>query len=306
MKTVDRESDKTSSAFDSPAFSAKCMGQCVHPIFTQAGAAVVLGVTSKGVFLQHQSGQVCFVSGEVFHGPITINLERMINFKAGFALGEKCQILSDRLDCPRCQILIGSGTPIWAHHPIRFKKRGLSQAVLRGIDLARHLIRQYEEGLFFPFLDKLLRYSTEMDTENIRELIPGLTGKGNFVERLPGLLGLGNGLTPAGDDFLCGFLLARYYLNQMDKIPGNPTDISKKVTAMAPKKTTALSAALIRCAAQGAGDERVLNALRWIAQGDMDMNKVREELLSYGSSSGVDTLSGMLAALLPQQAKLFS
>jgi len=85
MKTVDRESNKTSSAFDSPAYSAKCMGQCVHPIFTQAGAAVVLGVTSNGVFLQHQSGQVCFVSGEVFHGPITINLERMINFKAGFA-----------------------------------------------------------------------------------------------------------------------------------------------------------------------------------------------------------------------------
>ena len=301
MKTMSHSSDNPSSPLQVPAYAANCIGLCVHPIFAQAGTATVLGVTSKGVFLLHQSGQVFFVSGEVFRGPITINLHRMLDFKGLFALGEKCQILSERLDCPGCQILIESDAPIWEPPPIRFKKRGLSQAVLRGIDLARHLIRQYEDGLFFPFLDKLAGHSSAMDRGNFRDWIPGLKGEGDLFEQLSGLIGFGRGLTPAGDDFICGFLLACCYLNQISTSAQKLVGFSNHIAAAAQVKTTALSAALIKCAAQGEGDERVLNALRWIAQGDMDMNKVREELLSYGSSSGVDTFAGMLAAILHQQ-----
>ncbi|MEA3327838.1 MAG: DUF2877 domain-containing protein [Chloroflexota bacterium] len=298
---MSQPSDSPSSPLKVPAYAVKCMGLCIPPIFARAGAATVLGDTSKGVFLQHKSGQVCFVSGEVFCGPITINLHRMLDFKGLFTLGEKCQILGDRLDCSGCQILIESDTPIWEPPPIRFKKRELSQAVLRGINLERHLIRQYEDGFFFPFLDKLAGHSSAMDRENFRDWIPGLKGEGDLFHQLPGLIGFGRGLTPAGDDFICGFLLAQYYLGKIFPSPQNQENFSDHIAALAQAETTALSATLIRCAAQGAGDERVLNALRWIAQGDMDMNKVREELLSYGSSSGLDALAGMLAAILHQQ-----
>jgi len=52
---------------------------------------------------------------------------------------------------------------------------------------------------------------------------------------------------------------------------------------------------------RGMADERLMNLLRWVAQDAGDRSKIQKELLSYGSSSGIDTFVGMLAALLLQQ-----
>ncbi len=120
------------------------------------------------------------------------------------------------------------------------------------------------------------------------------------TKTLDGLLGLGGGLTPAGDDFICGFLLARFIISNMTDLSGICS--SDHIVAVASRKTTALSATLIRCAVQGKADERVMNGLRWIAEGKGEIKTIKKELLSYGSSSGVDTLAGMLAALLAQDA----
>jgi len=301
MKTVVWPPNNLSSPGNTRVYAAKCMGTCVQSVLAQKGTATVLGVTSKGVFLLHSSDQVVFISWEVFRGPITINLHHRLDFKALFALGERCQIVNGRLNCPGCQVVI-SGTPIWEPPSIKFEKGVSSQASGRGMDLARKLAGHYEDGVFFPFLDRFVRGLGDVNTDNLWNLIPGMKIKKGFLNTLHGLIGYGRGLTPAGDDFICGFMLARYYLDENFPPPQNHKNFSDQITALAQVKTTALSAALMRCAAQGEADERVLNALRWIAHGDLDMNKVSEELLSYGSSSGVDTFTGMLAALLPQGA----
>ena len=100
--------------------------------------------------------------------------------------------------------------------------------------------------------------------------------------------------SPAGDDFISGYLLVRSY-QQSEKV-GNV----EQLIELAYQKTTSLSANLIACAAQGAADERLLNMLRFLATGEGDLEEIREELLSYGSSSGIDSLAGMLTALYLQ------
>jgi hypothetical protein len=58
-----------------------------------------------------------------------------------------------------------------------------------------------------------------------------------------------------------------------------------------------LSASLLACAAMGSADERLMHALGFLLEGKGNITKITEELLCYGSSSGIETLAGMVAAL---------
>ena len=69
-------------------------------------------------------------------------------------------------------------------------------------------------------------------------------GPGALVRRLPALVGRGDGLTPLGDDVLCGWLAAH-------RAAGVATpDVDAAVRALLPR-TTLLSATLLDCALHG-------------------------------------------------------
>ena len=52
------------------------------------------------------------------------------------------------------------------------------------------------------------------------------------------------------------------------------------------------------CAAEGQADERLIQALAWLLSGAGAADKISEALRTYGSASGSDALSGMLASLI--------
>ncbi|MYW64970.1 DUF2877 domain-containing protein [Streptomyces sp. SID8379] len=97
------------------------------------------------------------------------------------------------------------------------------------------------------------------------------------------LLGLGPGLTPSGDDILCGLLLAL------------PPPLSAPVTAAvadAARRTTLLSAALLRHAVRG---ECVAPAHALLT--GRDLPAALRGLLTVGHHSGGDLARGVAAAL---------
>ncbi len=71
------------------------------------------------------------------------------------------------------------------------------------------------------------------------------------------LVGLGPGLTPAGDDWLAGWLLARYFGGDLRGF--RPTaswhDLEGLIGEVAAERTTTLSRAFLACAAAGEADE---------------------------------------------------
>jgi hypothetical protein len=114
--------------------------------------------------------------------------------------------------------------------------------------------------------------------------------------KLKPLLGLGRGLTPSGDDLLVGFLLA---LNRWKSVLDSPFDLKElngQMIQLAVKATTHLSANLIECAATGAADERLLDGLDYIVSGMGNPDEIADNLSEMGSSSGVDSLVGMVLA----------
>ena len=106
------------------------------------------------------------------------------------------------------------------------------------------------------------------------------------------LVGLGVGLTPSGDDFLGGYLaglFAHGYLNE------------KNYQAMAPlakksSQTTPLGGQFLRYACLGSFSEHIVELISAMQIGEAQniLAHVRK-VLTFGSSSGADTLAGLLA-----------
>lgn len=108
------------------------------------------------------------------------------------------------------------------------------------------------------------------------------------------LVGAGRGLTPSGDDALCGVLLALRAVGA----PRAARDRLARVVLGAADRTTGLSAGLLRDAADGYAVvpvARLVTALVAVPADDVD--EALSRVLEIGASSGADLVAGLLGAL---------
>lgn len=108
-----------------------------------------------------------------------------------------------------------------------------------------------------------------------------------------GLIGLGIGLTPSGDDLIVGVLAG---LRAMDH-PAGPA-LAAEIAAATPGRTGPVSEVVLRQATRGAFAEPLHDLLVAIAgQRPASLVRAMARVLSCGSTSGADTLVGLLMAL---------
>jgi hypothetical protein len=108
-----------------------------------------------------------------------------------------------------------------------------------------------------------------------------------------GLIGLGPGLTPSGDDFVGGALVALRALGR--------EDVARRLAAwalgLAPGRTPAISLAHLAAAADGEGSAAVHATLATIATGGLAGLDARLAAVgAIGHTSGWDALAGVAAA----------
>ena len=117
-------------------------------------------------------------------------------------------------------------------------------------------------------------------------------------------IGLGNGLTPAGDDFLAGWLLTNFLYQGGDNLMPFHESISKFIIEIAPLRTHLLSSGLIWAASRGESDPILRQVVNNIMQGKHVTSNELHDLTAIGHTSGFDGLSGSLIyleSLLPSQ-----
>ena len=114
---------------------------------------------------------------------------------------------------------------------------------------------------------------------------------------LGALVGLGPGLTPAGDDWLAGWLLAQH-------LGARPRQVCETcrglVVAMAADRTTTLSRALLACAAAGEADaawHALLATLAEVPMTNLPIYQSTQTILSHGATSGAAMLTGFCAGV---------
>lgn len=110
------------------------------------------------------------------------------------------------------------------------------------------------------------------------------------------LVGLGRGLTPSGDDYLCGFFSALLAARRAGiALPMPPEAVAGAVLAAAPARTSPISGAYL-AAALGGQYCTVYAASAAACLGTGDFAPFADTALKMGASSGTDTLCGALAA----------
>jgi hypothetical protein len=284
-------------------YPATAVGILAAPeLFTgegQSGPGRVFGNTSRGVFLQVANNRMLFISYEASRGPLTVNIpnhRRFIELKPG----DPAELDPDGIYLPTARFFIRTrGMPTWSPPPTQGKR------------LPAHRIRQAlveiasQVGPSSGFAALLHRFSGLADsTPPVAEIQPMIQAAESLVSAGAGtqenasyllpFLGAGRGLTPSGDDFLCGFLLAGHrWLGEL-----RMDTFAPMVVQAAYQKTTTLSANLIEAAASGLADERLISVSDSLFQGKPDSAVAGKLALAYGSTSGIDALTGMAAAFV--------
>jgi hypothetical protein len=111
------------------------------------------------------------------------------------------------------------------------------------------------------------------------------------------LAGFGPGVTPAGDDFLSGMLLALAFV-QDHRPDGELSQIATLLLETAAPRTHEISAAYMRAAHSGEASEPWHPLLSAIALGDTaNVRDAVERVLRIGETSGGDMLAGFITAL---------
>ena len=107
------------------------------------------------------------------------------------------------------------------------------------------------------------------------------------------LLGLGRGLTPSGDDFVCGFFSLLLAARQSGiSIPACTDAVCAAVIREVPARTSRISGAYVRAALGGRFFSIYDSAAAALLAKDADADALCDFVLAMGASSGADTLCG--------------
>lgn len=114
-----------------------------------------------------------------------------------------------------------------------------------------------------------------------------------IIEAAAQLAGAGPGVTPAGDDFLCGVLFALWLCR-----PDEAGAMGNVICQTAAPRTTRLSAAWLRAAARGEAAEAWHHLIAALSGQDQEAaRRAVQRLARTGHTSGADALGGFLAGL---------
>jgi hypothetical protein len=178
--------------------------------------------------------------------------------------------------------------------------RAIDNAILRaGLDrLAASVARRAPGGLG-PLLcaphakrDRLLDASAPAIASLRAWLSASLAGTDEPPPGVDALIGLGGGLTPSGDDYLCGVMTALNYF-------GKASIASRLASVVLPRashETNLVSHAYLRCAAAGEASIVLFDVLDCLLRANQpSLDERLDAVDAVGHTSGWDSLAGAVA-----------
>lgn len=157
---------------------------------------------------------------------------------------------------------------------------------MRGVELILNQPNLAGESLYMNAIQSILQEFHEIIGDSAK-----------MADTLCRLIGLGIGLTPSGDDFLCGFLAGlRMSSSVSSHIPTTESDrfrqILEKTICSHLDRTNEISAAFLQCAALGQFSAPV----HLLLNPKITAEQIYQAFSGIGHSSGIDTLCGIYAS----------
>ncbi|MYA95484.1 MAG: DUF2877 domain-containing protein [Nitrospinae bacterium] len=287
------------------------MGAFAKDFLNAPDEAKIIGVFRRSLYVENTSGRLACV-GERSIGPGPLNalceFSGDMDFTQIVESGSPTKIQDGWMQLgPRMKIDI-SRSKIWKPEPfpvgwnLDFFLHNLPFLVQWIVETGSReglapLIAQVVGGVEISNGDAFHKISWQGISDFRHWLSYSLNGEGNH--EIPAaarrLVGLGPGLTPSGDDFWCGVMIALRAMGCLDILKKVSGDVLKQ----AEYRTNKISRAHLECAAEGQGTQALHEAISAMGVADeARLSSALYELDKIGYSSGWDSLAGVVRVMV--------
>jgi hypothetical protein len=233
--------------------------------------------------INEQREVLSIVTPQIGNGPFNVVIEGDVLFLDHLTLESPIFVSANRLILGNLTVST-AGAKLWSAHPNWEKLHAWRDPIL-------HQLTQLSVSNYQPSLPTLLLSTFSIAIANADSESCCTTARR--------LAGLGIGLTPAGDDFILGAVLAAWIIH--------PTEVAsvlaKEVTNTAAPLTTSLSAAWLRSVGQGEAGilwHHFFNALLTLDL--LHLQNSLRKILGVGATSGADAIAGFLGTVMSWSA----
>lgn len=245
----------------------------IHSIYNKT---INLLINNDIFSLQPQNGYVSPIS-------IITNLTQEAFSQLAFSPKQQLQL---QLDYQDCDIFCSKLTALFETNSNAFSfyatiaKQILRQSNTQGLAL---LLKGEPQDLI---LAAISRYLSQLENSYPQD-------EKSAVNILLKLIGLGIGLTPSGDDFLCGFMAVfhRFNLTQQPFFQLLAQQIQRHY-----HHTNPISARFLACALENRFSQTLIHFFSLSENSPVDIEKIKTDFENIGHSSGMDTLFGLYFA----------
>jgi hypothetical protein len=265
-------------------------------------SARVVAMFSRSLHLEADGDFICIGDPSIGRGPLNAELDHT----GWMQLAAAVPPIGTRVRIAPGAFRIGglaldtTGAELW--RPVPWPSAAGRKGVLQALQRAQHVAGKLApvDGIARTVLglageeDSAFQRVARPRVERLRAWVTARPSAAAGVRPPVDLLGLGPGLTPSGDDLLCGMLVALHAVGKSDMAHLLYAEIAQA----APAATSTISAAFLRAAAEGLGCEALHTAIAAILEGQIEALAGRIEALGrIGHTSGWDALSGALLVL---------
>lgn len=253
----------------------------------QHGTGEVLAVLASSVYLANPVGVLCLLPAASGAGPI--NLTGHYQRPTALVVGAQWQFSQQLLSIDQQAIANLQQTPVWqpAAHP-NWTPARLRQTLID----ASAALAELQCDAPLPAVTRILDRGALALGEWLAQHRAGTPG--DPADAVTALIGCGDGLTPAGDDYLTGFLIALHSVDQHRAGQQLTAHLQNHVI----QRTSRISAAHLLAACRGMASEYLHNFIYAVmANNRPALQSATDQLRSYGHSSGYYAARGAIDAL---------
>lgn len=290
-------------------FQVATCGALARALFVEGRRGHVTAVFERSFYVEDAGRMACIVGSDAGAGPLNlvVAMAQRVNWRAsGLRVGAPVHFVRAGCAVAHRFRFDTSAAAAWAPPVPAGRWNGatlrIGLAALRGIvaaqvpvdglgRLALEADRRGDRTLLMAHAEP--RVATLADNLDNALAAPDRITPDDFIGAR-GLLGLGPGLTPAGDDFLGGIMIALHLVGQ-DAIGAA---LWQALAPAAVTRTHAIARAHLAGAAQGMGSASVHDVLNAVLEGRSgELATACRDLDRLGHTSGWDILAGAVTAL---------
>lgn len=289
-------------------FDSLSIGRAARQALGDEAEGRVLAVFRRSLYVEMEDGRLACIGGpKLGDGPLNLSAAFADDLdleRSGVTQGDDVRVSGERLTIATLGSIDLTGAAPWHPTPLPTPSNETMRLGLYALASAAGAFES-DMGLALPLARRTA--PTNIDQSLLDHAEPSIDALISWLQmaivspspepppaQAEALVGLGPGLTPSGDDWLGGAMIALTIFNRQDL----SRQLSRWALPLAQQRTGKISIAHLAAAAMGEGSAALHNTIATIATADTSaIARALVAIDAIGHSSGWDALAGAAAVM---------